>query len=195
MKKITSFWNYFQKNETAIKNALLNQEKNLTTLVQFNKELHTISPRIDAIIKYNYFDEQKFKIILTSHGDETLFELLHQIAALAHLSDNWQVKCSTNSKMEIEEHTNNLDEDYILKSIELKNPDFYFIEIDNPQSDKDVPIIIHIQNDRYYTKNSFLHESVLLISQEYRAKKNFSFVQLPQSKSNSNQVVHLISYQ
>lgn len=194
MKKITSFWNYFHKNETAIKNALLNQEKNLPTLEQFNQKLHTISPHIDAVIKYHYFENKKFKIIITSHGDESLFDLLDEIITHAKLNDNWEVKYATNTKEEIENHSALLEEDYILQSIELKNPDFTFLEIDEPESNSNVPIIIHIQNDRYYTKNKHLRESILIIGQEYLAKMSYSFIQLPQLKSNDNQIVRLIDW-
>jgi hypothetical protein len=74
MKKITTFWNYFQKNEQEILNAILLGINTDVVFFQLTKKLDYVSKRISFIIKTPLTINDKFLIILTGGGYRKLFQ-------------------------------------------------------------------------------------------------------------------------
>lgn len=90
MKKITTFWNYFQKNEQVILNAILLGINTEEVLSQITKKLDYVSRRIGYVIKSPKTINDKFIIIFTGNGYRKLFAkiiaLENQAPALEHFT-------------------------------------------------------------------------------------------------------------
>ena len=90
MKKITTFWNYFQKNEQVILNAILLGINTEEVLSQITKKLDYVSRRIGYVIKSPKTINDKFTIIFTGNGYRKLFAkiiaLENQAPALKHFT-------------------------------------------------------------------------------------------------------------
>jgi len=90
MKKITTFWNYFKKNEQEILNAILLGLKTEEVLSQITKKLDYVSRRIGYVIKTPKTINDKFIIIFTGNGYRKLFPkiiaLEKQAPALVHFT-------------------------------------------------------------------------------------------------------------
>lgn len=76
MKQIKTFWNWFQNNEEAIKNALLLGINTEEILIQLDKKFKSISKRIGFLIDDSASNQGKFTIIFTAAGYHKLFPKL-----------------------------------------------------------------------------------------------------------------------
>lgn len=73
MKQITTFWNYFKKNEQEILNAILLGINTEEILSQITTKLDYVSKRIGYVIKAPKTINDKFIIIFTGNGYRKLF--------------------------------------------------------------------------------------------------------------------------
>lgn len=73
MQQITSFWNYFKKNEQEIFNALLLLINYDEVFPQFLKKLSYVSKRRGFIIKVPDANQEKYTLIFTCGGYRKLF--------------------------------------------------------------------------------------------------------------------------
>lgn len=76
MKKITTFWNWFQKNEQEIINSFYLGIDSNAIFSQFGKKLDYVSKRISFIIKIPKTSQEKYLIIFTGFGYRKLFPKL-----------------------------------------------------------------------------------------------------------------------
>jgi hypothetical protein len=87
-KKITTFWNYFKKNEQEIFNAFVLGINKQEVITQTVKKLESISRRIEFIIEPPLGFDDKYKIVFTGYGYRKLFPkmiaLEDQAPALKH---------------------------------------------------------------------------------------------------------------
>ena len=72
-KKITTFWNFFRKNEQEILNSLILGIKAEESLKQINQKLDNVSRRISYDINYPKTFQDKFTITFTGYGYRKLF--------------------------------------------------------------------------------------------------------------------------
>ena len=79
MKKITTFWNYFQKKEQEILNAILIGINTEEVLSQITKKLDYVSRRIGYVIKAPKTINDKFIIIFTGNGYRKLFSKINAL--------------------------------------------------------------------------------------------------------------------
>lgn len=76
MKQIKTFWNWFQKNEEAIKNALLLGINTNDVFSQLEKKFKYISKRIGYMITEPTPNQEKYTIVFTAAGHRKLFSKL-----------------------------------------------------------------------------------------------------------------------
>jgi len=89
-KKITTFWNWFQKNEQEIYYAFHLNIKKKEVIAQMLKKLEYVSKSIGFVIKHSIEFEDKYLIIFTGNGLRRLFAkmiaLENQAPTLEHFS-------------------------------------------------------------------------------------------------------------
>lgn len=73
MKQIKTFWNWFQNNEEAVKNALILGINTEEVLPQLEKKFKSISKRIGFLIDDSISNQDKYTIIFTAAGYGKLF--------------------------------------------------------------------------------------------------------------------------
>lgn len=110
MKQITSFWNYFQKNEKEIINAFFLGINSDEIYSQFIKKLNSISKRIGFEITKPSNNHDKCRIIFTAYGYCKLFPkiiaLKNQTPSLEHFTVQAFIKPFESS----EEYKNGTDD-------------------------------------------------------------------------------------
>jgi hypothetical protein len=120
MKKITTFWNYFQNNEQEILNALLLGIKTDEVLSQISKNLDYVSKNIDFVIKTPEKIDDKFTVIFTGKGYRKLFPkiiaLENQAPTLEHFTAQAFIKPLENTTM----YKDGTDEPCDCKNFEIK---------------------------------------------------------------------------
>ena len=120
MKKITTFWNFFRKNEQEILNAFLlciNKEEVITQII---KKLDNVSKRISFVIKPPGGFNDKFTIIFTGGGYRKLFPkmiaLENQAPTLEHFTAQAFIKPLEDTSM----YKDGTDEPCVCKNFEIK---------------------------------------------------------------------------
>jgi hypothetical protein len=90
MKKITTFWNYFQKNEQEIVQAILLGINTEEVLSQITRKLNYVSKRLGYVIIAPKTLNDKYAIIITGNGYPklvpTLIALENQAPALKYFT-------------------------------------------------------------------------------------------------------------
>ena len=76
MKQITKFWNWFQDNEEAIKNAFLLNINTEKVFFHLTRNLNYVSKRIGFMIKAPNSNNDKCLIVFTGEGYRKLFPKL-----------------------------------------------------------------------------------------------------------------------
>jgi hypothetical protein len=84
MKKINTFWNWFQDNNQKIKNIHNETPKNQKHLFFWlNKHLHYYCKEIDFIIAFPKKPTNKATLIITANGNPVYFKQVEELIANA----------------------------------------------------------------------------------------------------------------
>ena len=144
MKQISKFWNWFQDNEEAIKNALLLGINTKEVFHHLNRNYGYISKRIGFLIISPSNDQNKYTIIFTADGYRKLFPkiiaLEDQAPQLQHFIPQAFIK-------PIQDKTHYLegkDEPYIFKKYKIKISQLYMALVDYNITTKQLKINIYV---------------------------------------------------
>lgn len=144
MKKINTFWNYFQKNEQEITNAILFGINTEEVLSQIAKKLDYVSRRIGYVIKSPRTINDKFIIIFTWNGYRKLFAkiiaLENQAPALEHFTAQAFIKPLEDTSM----YKDGTDEPYICKNFEIKISELQMALLDYNIATKQIKIDLYL---------------------------------------------------
>jgi len=144
MKKITTFWNYFHKNEQEILNAILLGIKTEEVLSQITRRLDNVSKRIGFVIKAPLTINDKFIIIFTGNGLRKLFPktmaLENQVPTLKHFIAQAFIK----PLQEVEKYRNGTDEPCICKNYEIKISEIQMALLDYNIETKHIKINLYL---------------------------------------------------
>ena len=144
MKQINTFWNWFQDNEEAIKNAFLlgiNTDEVFTHLL---RNYHYISKRIGFLIYAPDKDSEKCKIVFTAEGYRKLFP---KIIALEDQAPQLQYFIPQAFIKPIQDKTPYLegkDKPYIFKKNKIKISQIYMALVDYNITTKQLKINLYI---------------------------------------------------
>jgi hypothetical protein len=144
MKQITTFWNYFQKNEQAILNALLLGINTDEVLTQISRKLDTISKRIDFVIKAPITVNDKFIIIFTCYGYRKLFPKVVSIENQAPTLKYFTAQAFIKPLEEITKYNDGTDEPCICKNYQIKISEIQIALLDYNIESKHLKINIYL---------------------------------------------------
>lgn len=144
MKKITTFWNYFQKNEQEILNAILLGIDTDDVFSQITRKLDYVSKRIGFVIKPPITINDKFVIIFTGNGYRKLFPkittLENQAPALQHFTAQAFIKPLENTIM----YKNGTDEPFNCGNFEIKISEIQMALLDYNIETKQIKINVYL---------------------------------------------------
>jgi hypothetical protein len=197
MRKINTFWNWFQDNNQTIRNLINETPKNQKHIsFWMNKNLGYYCKEIDFIIIFPKKNTDKTELIITANGNPHYFGLVINLVDKAPLLRKWKFTAFIQPTENINEIINGLHEPYIFKEISLKASDPKFLSLDYDEKTDKYDIIVFLKNYNLYCDTKTLKQAIFKIMQDLRVGsslyQNISFVQLEQLPNSSEPVIELI---
>lgn len=120
MKQITTFWNYFKKNEQEIINALFLGINGDEIYSQFKKKCNNISKRMGFEITKPANNRDKYRIVFTAYGYRKLFPKILALETQSPPLEYFTVQAFIQSFENTEEYKNGSDKPIICENYEIK---------------------------------------------------------------------------
>jgi hypothetical protein len=202
MKKINTFWNWFQDNNQTIKNLITETPKNQKHIsFWISKNLSYYCNEIDFMIVFpiNNNNNNKSELILTANGNPEYFEQVINLVDNAPQLKNWKFTAFIQPTERIDKIMKGLDEPYIFQEIILKASELTFLPIEYHELSHKLDIVVFLKNHHLYCDTKTLRQAIFIIMQDILGEKslyqNINFVQLAQVPDNKNGLVHLYELQ
>tara|TARA_R110002124_G_scaffold274118_1_gene443848 strand:- start:235 stop:903 length:669 start_codon:yes stop_codon:yes gene_type:complete len=190
MRKINTFWNWFQDNNQTIKNGINETiEKQEHILFWVNKNLGYYCKEIDFIIIFPNTAKDKTEFIITCNGNPEYFNQVIAIIDNAPKLKAWKFTAillpSLAERRDI----------HIFSDITLKSSDSKFLSLDYNQNTKKANVFIHLKNKKIICNTKTFSQVITLISQdklsEVIVNKSNTLVQLPQEPQENTESIQL----
>lgn len=146
MKKITTFWNYFQKNEQAIINAFLLGINTDEICSQFIKKLNSISKRIGFEITKPSNNQDKCRIILTAYGYHKLFPKIIALEEQVPHLEYFTAQAFIKPFDDIEKYINGTDDPVFFANYQIKISKLQMVLADYNIAIKQLKIDVYLSN-------------------------------------------------
>nr|WP_315167769.1 hypothetical protein [uncultured Flavobacterium sp.] len=206
MKKINTFWNWFQDNNQTIKN-LVNETPTNQKHINFwiNKNLGYYCKEIDFILVFpnnnnnNNNNNNKTELIITANGNPEYFNHVIDLVDNAPQLKNWKFTAFIQPTERIDKIIGGLDEPYIFQEITLKASELKFLTLDYDEKTQKFDIIVFLKNYHLYCDTKTLQQAIFIMMQDIMGEKsifqNINFVQLAQMPDNNEELIHLYDFQ
>jgi hypothetical protein len=200
MKKINTFWNWFQDNNQTIKNLINETPKNQKHIsFWINKNLSYYCKEIDFMIVFpnnnNNNNNNKSELILTANGNQEYFNQIINLVDNAPQLKNWKFTAFIQPTDRIDELINGLDDPYIFHEITLKASELTFLPLDYHEVTQKFDIVVFLKNYNLYCHTKTLQQAIFIIMQDIIGEKslyqNINFVQLAQVPDNKEGLIKL----
>ena len=184
MKKITTFWNYFQKNEQEILNAILLGINTEEVLSQITKKLDYVSRRIGYVIKAPKTINDKFIIIFTGNGNRKLFPKIRTLENQTPTLQHFIAQAFIKPLEDTTKYKNGSDEPVICKNYEIKISEIQIALLDYNIATKHIKINLYLPDynelKQYEDLKSNIDWIVMQIVGEIAFHKHIKEIQLHQ---------------
>lgn len=200
MRKINTFWNWFQDNNQTIKN-LINETPKMQKHLYFwlNRHLGYYCKELDFIIIFPKKEKEKAELIITASGNPEYFtqvtELINKAPGLRH----WKFTAFIQPTENIDKIIEGLDEPYIFQEITLKTSDIKFLPLAYDEKTKKLDIMVYLNNYNIHCDTKTWNQAIYIIMQDLLGEKalyqNINFVQLAQMPNNNNESIELYDLQ
>jgi hypothetical protein len=144
MKQITTFWNFFQKNEQEIINAFFLGINGDEVYSRFIKKLNNISRRIGFEITKSKNNQSKCRILFTAYGYRKLFPKIMAMEKQAPQLEFFTVQGFIKPFENVEKYKNGTDEPTNYGNYKLKISDLQIALLDYNIATKQIKINIYL---------------------------------------------------
>jgi len=196
MKKITTFWKYFQKNEQEILNAILLGIHTDEVFSQLTKKLDYVSKRISFVIKAPLTIDDKFLIIFTGGGYRKLFPKIIAFEEQSPVLKHFTAQAFMKPLQEVEKYRNGTDAPCVCKNFEIKISEIQMALLDYNIATKQIKINIYLPdyNDlkQFDDLESNIDWIVMQIIGEIAFRKHIKQIQLNQLPFDANGLLPLM---
>ena len=185
MKKINTFWNWFQDNNQRIKN-LINETPENQKHIAFwiNKNLSYCCREIDFIIVFPKKENSKAEFIITANGNSDYFQQVTLLIDNAPRLRTWKFTAFLMPTEQINKVIEELEKPYIIRENTLKAKNLNFIALDHDHETHKFEIQIYLKNYNLLCNTKTLSQVIYIILQNQMTQdslsQNSSFVQLAQ---------------
>ena len=191
MKKINTFWNWFQDNNQTIKN-LINETPKNQKYISFwlSKNLSYYCKEIDFMIVFPIHNNNnnKFELIITANGNPQFFEEVLNLVDNSPQLKNWKFTAFIQPTERIDEIMKGLNEPYIFHEMTLKASEFTFLPLEYHELSHKVDIVVFLKSYNLYCDTKTLQQAIFIIMQNIVGEKslfqNINFVQLAYPSDN-----------
>jgi predicted transcriptional regulator YdeE len=183
MKKINTFWNWFQDNNQRIKN-LINETPENQKHIAFwiNKNLSYYCREIDFIIVFPKKENSKTEFIVTANGNSNYFQQVTLLIDNAPRLRTWNFTAFLIPREQINKVIEELEKPYIIRENTLKAAKLHFLALDHDEETQKFEIWIYLKNYNLLCSTKTLDQAIFIIVQNQLTQeslsKNSSFVQL-----------------
>ena len=200
MKKIHTFWNWFQDNNQTIKKLIHETPQNQQYIIFWiNKNLSYYCREIDFIIVYPKKENSKAEFIVTANGNSTYFQQVTALIDNAPRLRTWNFNTFLKPTEQIIQIIEELEKPYIICENTLKAKNLYFISLDHDQETDKLEIHIYLKNYNILCNTKTLDQALSIIIIELlgekTASKKISFVQLAQLEDLEQKLIKLYELQ
>jgi hypothetical protein len=190
MRKINTFWNWFQDNNQTIKNGINETiEKQEHILFWVNKHLGYYCKEIEFIIIFPNASKDKTEFIITANGNPEHFNQVIDLIDNAPKLKTWKFTAVLLPSLADRRNS------HIFSDITLKSNDSKFLSLDYNENAKKVNMFIHLKSKKIICKTKTFSQITLLISQDQLSEvivfKNSTLVQLPQEPHENTESIQL----
>jgi hypothetical protein len=200
MKKINTFWNWFQDNNQRIKN-IVNEtpenQKHITFWI--NKNLNYYCRELDFIIVFPKNIASRVEFIITANGNTDYFHQVLNLVDNAPQLKTWKFTAFIQPTTEIDIIIKGLDKPYIFQDITLKISELKFKPILYNENIGKLDIMIFLKNYNLLCDTKTLKQAIYVILQELlgeeRLYQKISLVQLAQTTNKKEDLIQLYELQ
>jgi hypothetical protein len=185
MKKINTFWNWFQDNNQTIKN-LINEtpENQKHILFWLSKNLSYYCREIDFIIVFPKKENSKTEFIITANGNSNYFQQVTLLIDNAPRLRTWKFIAFLMPREQINKVIEELEKPYIIRENTLKAKNLNFIALDHDHETHKFEIRVYLKNYNLLCSTKTLSQVIYIILQTQMTQESLSqnstFVQLAQ---------------
>jgi hypothetical protein len=200
MRKINTFWNWFQDNNQTIKNLIHETPiKQKQTCYLLNKRLSYYCKALDFMIVFPKKANQKTELIITANGNPEYFNQVSELINNAPQLKHWKFTAFIQPTANIDEIINGLDEPYIFQEITIKTSEIKFLPLNYDNKIKKLNIITYLKNYKIHCNTKILQQAIYIILQDLLGEKsvyqNINFVQLAHLPSKTDELIELYELQ
>jgi hypothetical protein len=198
MKKINTFWNWFQDNNQTIKNLINETPKNQKHIAFWvSKNLSYYCKEIDFILVFpnNNNNNNKTELIITANGNPKFFDQIINLVDNAPQLKNWKFTAFIQPTERVDKIIEGFDEPYIFQEITLKASELKFLTLDYDEETQKLDIIIFFKHFNIHCNNKTLNQAIYIILQDLLGEKslyqNINLIHLAQMPDNAEELVYL----
>jgi hypothetical protein len=200
MKKINTFWNWFQDNNQRIKNVINENSENQKHITFWiSKNLSYYCKEIDFMIVYPKNSNEKTEFIITANGNPNFFQQVVNLIDNAPQLRTWKFTAFIQPTERIDEMINDRDDPYIFQEFTLKASELKFLPLQFQEESNKLDIIVYLKNYNLYCHTKTLQQAIFVILQDLVGEKsvyqNINLVQLAQEKEEQEGVIKLYDLQ
>lgn len=200
MKKINTFWNWFQDNNQTIRNLINETPKNQKHICFWiNKNLSYYCKEIDFMIVFPKKGNTKSELIITANGNPEYFNQVIDLVDSAPKLKNWKFTAFIQPTERIDKIIEGFDEPYIFHEITLKASELKFSPLNFDEETKKLDITVYLKNHKIHCNTKTWKQAIFIILQDLLGEKslyqNINFVQLAQMPNNIEELIELYELQ
>ena len=185
MKKINTFWNWFQDNNQRIKNSCNESPKQQKEILFWlGKNLSYYCREIDFIIVFPKKENSKTEFIVTANGNSDYFQQVTFLIDNAPRLRTWKFTAFLMPTEQINKVIEELEKPYIIRENTLKAKNLNFTALDHDHETHKFEIQIYLKNYILLCNTKTLSQVICIILQNQMTQESLSqnsnFVQLAQ---------------
>ena len=200
MRKINTFWNWFQDNNQTIKNFINETPKSQKQISHWIKHrLGFYSKELDYMIIFPKKPTDKTELIITANGNPEYFTRVTELIKHAPVLKHWKFTAFIQPTVHIEKIIDGLDEPYVFQEITIKTSEIKFLPLAYDEKTKKLNIIVYLKNYNIHCDTKTWKQAIYIIMQDLLGEKslyqNINFVQLACLPTNTEELIELYDLQ
>ena len=200
MRKINTFWNWFQDNNQTIKNFINETPKSQKQISHWIKHrLGFYSKELDYMIIFPKKPTEKTELIITANGNPEYFTRVTELIKHAPVLKHWKFTAFIQPTVHIEKIIDGLDEPYVFQEITIKTSEIKFFFLSYDEKTKKLNIIVYLKNYNIHCDTKTWKQAIYIIMQDLLGEKslyqNINFVQLACLPTNTEELIELYDLQ